>query len=96
MKRLSEETIVTLHGELISQTGGLYGVHDTNLLDAAINSPFHTFDGRYLYLTMVKKKTRSNFLCPRKNTSVLRFSVLILLRDRNPPQWSQCRFLARR
>jgi death-on-curing protein len=49
MKRLSLETIVAMHGELIAQTGGLGGVRDANMLDASVNSPFHTFGGQYLY-----------------------------------------------
>jgi death-on-curing protein len=49
MKRLSLETIVAMHGELITQTGGLDGVRDAKMLDASVNSPFHTFDGQYLY-----------------------------------------------
>jgi death-on-curing protein len=49
MKRLSAETVIALHSELINQTGGLDSVRDTHLLDASINSPFHTFDGQYLY-----------------------------------------------
>jgi len=52
MKRLSQETIVAMHGELIAQTGGLDGIRDANMLDASINSPFHTFDGQYLYPTI--------------------------------------------
>ena len=51
MKCLSLETVITLHSELIVQTGGLDGVRDTNMLDASVNSPFHTFDGQYLYPT---------------------------------------------
>jgi death-on-curing protein len=49
MKRLSLETIVVMHSELITQTGGLDGVRDANMLDASVNSPFHTFGGQYLY-----------------------------------------------
>ena len=49
MKQLSLETIVAMHGELIVETGGLDGVRDANILDASVNSPFHTFDGQYLY-----------------------------------------------
>ena len=41
-----------MHSELLAQTGGLDGVRDTNLLDASVNSPFHTFDGQYLYPTL--------------------------------------------
>ena len=52
MKRLSYETIVSLHSELIMQSGGMDGVRDTNLLDLSANSPFHTFGGQYLYPTL--------------------------------------------
>jgi death-on-curing protein len=52
MKRLSLETIIALHSELIIQTGGLDGVRDANMLDASINSPFHTFGGQYVYPTI--------------------------------------------
>ena len=51
MKRLSQETVVAMHSEVIAQSGGLDGIRDANMLDAAINSPFHTFDGQYLYPT---------------------------------------------
>jgi len=49
MKRLSLETIITMHSELIAQSGGLDGVRDSKMLDASVNSPFHTFGGQYLY-----------------------------------------------
>ena len=52
MKRLSLETVTALHSELIAQTGGLGGVRDANMLDASVNSPFHTFSGQYLYPTI--------------------------------------------
>jgi death on curing protein len=52
MERLSLETIVAMHGELIAQTGGLDGVRDAKMLDASVNSPFHTFGGQYLYPTI--------------------------------------------
>ena len=52
MKRLSLETVIALHSELIAQTGGLDGVRDSNMLDASVNSPFHTFGGQYLYPTV--------------------------------------------
>ena len=44
MKRLSPETVIIMHSELIAQTGGLDGVRDSNMLDASVNSPFHTVD----------------------------------------------------
>ena len=52
MKRLSQEIIVAMHSELIAESGGLDGIRDANMLDASINSPFHTFDGQYLYPTI--------------------------------------------
>jgi len=52
MKYLSLETIIEMHSELITQSGGLDGVRDINMLDASVNSPFHTFGGQYLYPTL--------------------------------------------
>jgi death-on-curing protein len=52
MKYLSPETVVAMHSELIAQTGGLDGVRDAKMLEASVNSPFHTFDGQYLYPTL--------------------------------------------
>ena len=52
MKRLSLETVIAMHSELIAQSGGLDGVRDENMLDASINSPFHTFGGQFLYPTV--------------------------------------------
>jgi len=52
MKRLSVETVIAMHSELIEQSGGLDGIRDINMLDASINSPFHTFDEQYLYPTI--------------------------------------------
>jgi death-on-curing protein len=52
MKRLSIETVNAMHSELITQSGSLDGIRDTTMLDASINSLFHTFDGQYLYPTI--------------------------------------------
>jgi len=52
MKYLSKETVVAMHSEIIAQSGGLDGIRDAGLLEASINSPFHTFDGQYLYPTL--------------------------------------------
>ena len=38
-----------MHSELIAESGGLDGIRDANMLDASLHSPFHTFDGKYLY-----------------------------------------------
>jgi death-on-curing protein len=52
VKRLSLDTVISLHSELIAQSGGLDGVRDMTMLDASVNSPLHTFGGRYLYPTI--------------------------------------------
>jgi death-on-curing protein len=52
MKRLSTETVIALHRELIEQSGGIDGVRDFHLLDSSVNSPFHTYGGQYLYPTL--------------------------------------------
>ena len=52
MKRLSVPQIVILHKALILETGGLDGIRDENMLESAANSPFQTFDGEYVYLSL--------------------------------------------
>ena len=52
MIRLSGETVIEMHSELIAQSGGLDGIRDNIIFDASINSPFHTFDEQYLYPTI--------------------------------------------
>ena len=53
--RLSLETVIAVHTELINQIGGGHGIRDENLLDMSINSPFQTFDGNDLYPTLIEK-----------------------------------------
>jgi death-on-curing protein len=52
VKRICTDEITALHSKLISQSGGLDGIRDAGLLDLSANSPYHTFDGRYLYPTI--------------------------------------------
>jgi len=61
MKRLSAETVMALHRELIEQSGGINGVRDFNLLDSSVNSPFHTYDGQYLYPTLQSMAAHLSF-----------------------------------
>ena len=58
MKRLSGEQIKMMHYILIEETGGIHGIRDENLLDSAINSPFQTFGGTYVYGTLEMKAAR--------------------------------------
>jgi death on curing protein len=52
IKRIRAEEIISLHNRLISQSGGLDGIRDASMLDLSVNSPYHTFDGQYLYPTI--------------------------------------------
>ena len=52
IKRIRVDEIISLHKKLISQSGGLDGIRDVNLLDLSVNSPYHTFGGQYLYPTI--------------------------------------------
>jgi death-on-curing protein len=52
IKRIHVDEIVSLHSKLISQSGGLDGIRDANLLDLSVNSPYHTFGGQNLYPTI--------------------------------------------
>lgn len=47
--------VVKIHTSLISETGGIDGIRDENLLDSALKAPFQTFDGRELYPEIIEK-----------------------------------------
>ena len=52
---LEYEQVVKLHSSLIEKTGGLDGVHDENLLDSTLKSPFQTIGGNDLYPEILDK-----------------------------------------
>ncbi len=55
---LSKDQILLLHKQLIKKTGGSEGIRDEGLLDAAINAPFQSFDGKDIFLTVEEKAAR--------------------------------------
>ena len=55
--RLSTETVIAIHSELIDKIGGGHGIRDKKLLDMAINSIYQTFDNNDLYPTIIDKAT---------------------------------------
>lgn len=61
MKRLSVPHIVLMHSALIKETGGMEGIRDGNLLDSAVNAPFQTYDGEYLYKSLEAKAARLGY-----------------------------------
>jgi death-on-curing protein len=58
MITLSKEQIMRLHAKLIASTGGMDGIRNEGLLDAALSSAFHTFDGQELYPSVNAKIAR--------------------------------------
>ncbi|MFA5385431.1 MAG: hypothetical protein WC364_12385 [Eubacteriales bacterium] len=61
MKRLSVPQIVLMHSILIKETGGMDGIRDENLLDSAINAPFQTYGGEYLYKSQAASKMITHY-----------------------------------
>ncbi len=61
MKRLSVPQIVLMHSALIKETGGMDGIRDENLLDSAVNAPFQTYGGEYLYKSLEAKAARLGY-----------------------------------
>lgn len=61
MKKLTVEYIIKAHSLLIAQTGGSDGIRDVALIDSAVNTPFHTFGGRYLYPSIEMKAAMLGF-----------------------------------
>lgn len=61
MIRLSMTQVITLHDELIRETGGRLGLRDESMLDAALNAPFHSFSGADAYPSIQHKAARLGF-----------------------------------
>ncbi|TEB04395.1 Toxin Doc [Pelotomaculum schinkii] len=61
MKRLSVPQIVLMHSTLIKETGGMDGIRDESLLDSAVNAPFQTYGGEYLYKSLEAKAARLGY-----------------------------------
>lgn len=58
---LSKNQIIRLHQALIKEFGGEFGIRDEKILDLSLNSPFQTFDGKYLYSGTLKKIVHLGF-----------------------------------
>ena len=61
MKYPSKRQILLLHQALIESSGGLDGLRDEGMLDAAIAAPLQSFGGQDLYPTLVDKASRLAF-----------------------------------
>ena len=59
-----------MHSALIKETGGLDWIRDENLLDSAINAPFQTFGGEYVYKTLEARAARLGYLIVKNHAFV--------------------------
>lgn len=58
---ISAEDAIAAHGRQIQRFGGLPGLRDARALDAALNSPWQSFDGVELYPSDAEKAARLAF-----------------------------------
>lgn len=61
MKILSKKQVIDIQDQLVDRYGGIHGVRDEGLLDAALNTPFQTFGGSDLYPDIIEKASRLGF-----------------------------------
>ena len=61
MLRLTVEQVKAMHTRLVMKTGGSDGVRDEGLLESAVNAPFQSFGGYYVYPTIFEKAARLGF-----------------------------------
>lgn len=70
MKRLTRGQVLLLHSQLLEQFGGMGGVRDEGLLDAALSAPFQTFGGQALYPSVQAKAAQLGFGLVRNHAFV--------------------------
>ena len=58
---LSKEQVLRLHNALLETFGGTAGIRDDGLLESALNAPFATFGGQYLYPSVQAKAAQLGF-----------------------------------
>ena len=82
MKRLSKEQVIKIHNMLISQTGGSDGIRDEGLLESALNAPFQTFDGEYIYRTIKAKAAKLVYFLVKNHPFIdgnKRIGILVMI-----------------
>ncbi len=82
MKRLSKEQVIKIHNMLISQTGGSDGIRDEGLLESALNAPFQTFDGDYIYRTIKAKAAKLGYFLVKNHPFIdgnKRIGILVMI-----------------
>ena len=82
MKKLSKEQVIKIHSMVIEQTGGSDGIRDKGLLDSALNAPFQTFDGEYIYRTIKAKAAKLGYFLVKNHPFIdgnKRIGILVMI-----------------
>lgn len=58
---LSKEQVISLHSQLIEETGGVGGLRDEGLLDSALNAPFQSFGNVEPFPSILQKAARLGY-----------------------------------
>ena len=58
---LSKEQVITIHEQLIAETGGISGLRDEGILESALYAPFQTFGNVEPYPSLQQKAARLGF-----------------------------------
>ena len=61
MIKLTQKQVLQMHESLIRQFGGIDGVRDDGLLEAALSAPFQSFSGNDLYPAIQLKAARLGY-----------------------------------
>ncbi len=58
---LTVEQIISLHHQIIRQTGGMDGIRDSSALSSAVAAPFQTFQRKELFPSDIEKIARISY-----------------------------------
>lgn len=58
---LTLDEVVSLHDQILKQSGGATGIRDLGLLESALAQPLMTFGGEDLYPTLIEKAAALGF-----------------------------------
>src|SRR4030043_1141812 len=55
MESITLKEALILHNSIIEKTGGAKGLRDLKLLESSLAQPYMTFNGKYLYKSVIDK-----------------------------------------
>ncbi|MEL6128945.1 MAG: type II toxin-antitoxin system death-on-curing family toxin [Cyanobacteria bacterium J06627_3] len=58
---LTLDDVLTIHSQILEQSGGALGIRDLGSLESALAQPMMTFDGDELYPTLIDKAAALGF-----------------------------------